>query len=611
MKGNDKREPADFQKLSDLALKSGDLQFFKEVMKDASPAERLQFLNADGDRRLKAQWSGSDLSHARDFAQGGKLSVETQVKENTGVLMDNTKGIELALSRMTESERSDYRIGRHLKETARGQETTLNGADQERLSKMSLSERASVMEKHTSLRSSLEAAGNATELARWESQINRRGGSIASELDKHRGTFWNDSAQEIGTTIENMSRKQWEEAKADPQGSRRELELMLDSLNKTGEEKEKLLKIFDTKVKADSFEATTDSGKVSVLDRMDEKWHFFRNDQGGMLEAVASMSREDRKRYQEDRQFKEELDRKVARYMSGDTREEAERLLKQIERNEKPEASIVTKLTAHAANFNTDKYKAVRDIRDAFNQDPQLRERLVNPQSEADKKFAEGFEKAGRAALGNSMYDDFVGDLLKKGSISAEKMTELSKGYFSDDEESTYEDIARSSKENRDRLLNDAAYRQEVLSHLNEDERKIALAAAEQGEYRPEDKIRSLFLGYGGGKDLVEILKSVPEDKLARMKADYATKYGTSFEADLMDKLGGQDLAEARRILAKDKSVVEQVDLARDEAYKSRSGFGAGFADAVSATGKQADDVFDSMLQTAADANRAGKTTSP
>ncbi|MDX1987136.1 MAG: hypothetical protein SFV17_10670 [Candidatus Obscuribacter sp.] len=611
MKGNDKREPGDFQKLSDLALKSGDLQFFKEVMKDGSPAERLQFLNADGDRRMRSQWSGSDLSHARDFAQAGKLSVETQVKENTGVLMDNTKGIELALSRMTESERSDYRIGRHLKETVRGQESVLSGADQERLNKMSLPERNSVMEKHTSLRSSLEAAGNDTELARWESQINRRGGSIASELDKHRGTFWNDSAQEIGTSLENMSKKQWEEAKADPQGTRRELELMLESLNKTGEEKEKLLKVFDTKMKADSFEATADSGKLSVLDRMDEKWHFYRNDQGGMLESIAAMSAEDRQRYQKDREFKEELDRKVARYMSGDTREEAERLLKQVESNQKPEASIVTKLTAHAANFNTDENKAIRDIRDAFNQDPKLLERLVNPQSETDRKFAQAFEKAGRAALGHDMYDDFVGELLKKGAISSEKMTELSKGYFSDDEESTYEDIARSSKENRDRLLNDAAYQKEVLSHLNEDERKIALAAASQGEYRPEDKIRALCLGYGGGKDLVEILKGVPEDKLARMKADYATKYGTSFEADLMDKLGGQDLAEARRILAKDKSVVEQVDLAKDEAYSTRSGFGAGFADVVSSTGKQADDVFDTMLQTAADANRAGKTTSP
>lgn len=610
LKGNDKREPGDFQKLSDLALKSGDLQFFKEVMKDASPAERLQFLYADGDRRMKDQWSGSDLSHARDFAQAGKLSVETQVKENTGVLMDNTKGIELALSRMSESERSDYRIGRHLKETARGQESTLSGSDQERLNKMSLTERNSVLEKHTSLRSSLEAAGNDTELARWESQINRRGGSIASELDKHRGTFWNDSAQEIGTSLENMSKKQWEEAKADPQGTRRELELMLESLNKTGEEKEKLLKVFDTKMKADSFEATADSGKVSVLDRMEEKWHFYRNDQGGMLESIAAMSAEDRQRYQRDREFKEELDRKVARYMSGDTREEAERLLKQVESNQKPEASIVTKLTAHAANFNTDENKAIRDIRDAFNQDPTLRERIVNPQSEADRKFAQAFEKAGREALGNDMYDDFVGELLKKGAISSEKMTALSKGYFSDDEESTYEDIARSSKENRDRLLNDAAYREEALSHLNQDERKIALAAASQGEYRPEDKIRALCLGYGGGKDLVEILKGVPEDKLARMKADYATKYGTSFEADLMDKLGGQDLAEARRILAKDKSVVEQVDLAKDEVYSTRSGFGAGFADAVSSTGKQADDVFDSMLQTAADANRAGKTTS-
>ena len=606
LKGNDKRAPEDFTKLTAAALKAEDLQFFKEVMKDASPQERQAFVANGGDKQMRAAWSGSDLAQARDFSVDGKLSAATQVKENTGTVWDNNKGIELALSRMTDSERSDYRIGRQLS----GDNTPLGAQDSERLKAMSPAEKAAATGQYHTLRTSLEAAGNATELARWESMINVRGGSIAATLDQHRGALWNDSAADIGTSIESMSKKDWEAAKNNP-AARKELEQMLDSLNQSEKDKQGLLKIFDLKMSAKTYEESVDSGKVSVVDRMDEKWHFYRNDQGAMLEAVSAMSKEDRERYKTDVKFKTELDQKVDSYMSGQARDEAQKILKAVELGEKPVSTIVTKLTQYAANAFVDEAKAVRDIRDAFNADPTLRSRINEPKTDADRAFAADFKKAGEQALGKDMYQEYVGELLKTGSISADKMTKLSKGTFSDDEETTYEDIAKAPKQERDRLLNDIAYQNTTLDHLNGDERKVALAAAEQGEYRSEDKIRALVLGFGGGRDIVEQLKQVPTEQLNQLKSDYARKYGTSFESDLMAKLSGQEMAEARRVLTADKSLVERVDNARDESYSTRSGIGAGYADWVSATGKQSDDALDQMLQTAAEANRKGQVASP
>jgi hypothetical protein len=606
LKGNDKRAPEDFTKLTAAALKAEDLQFFKEVMKDASPQERQAFVANGGDKQMRAAWSGSDLAQARDFSVDGKLSAVTQVKENTGTVWDNNKGIELALSRMTDSERSDYRIGRQLS----GDNTPLGAQDSERLKAMSPAEKAAATGQYHTLRTSLEAAGNATELARWESMINVRGGSIAATLDQHRGALWNDSAADIGTSIESMSKKDWEAAKNNP-AARKELEQMLDSLNQSEKDKQGLLKIFDLKMSAKTYEESVDSGKVSVVDRMDEKWHFYRNDQGAMLEAVSAMSKEDRERYKTDVKFKTELDQKVDSYMSGQARDEAQKILKAVELGEKSVSTIVTKLTQHAANAFVDEAKAVRDIRDAFNADPTLRSRINEPKTDADRAFAADFKKAGEQALGKDMYQEYVGELLKTGSISADKMTKLSKGTFSDDEETTYEDIAKAPKQERDRLLNDIAYQNTTLDHLNGDERKVALAAAEQGEYRSEDKIRALVLGFGGGRDIVEQLKQVPTEQLNQLKSDYARKYGTSFESDLMAKLSGQEMAEARRVLTADKSLVERVDNARDESYSTRSGIGAGYADWVSATGKQSDDALDQMLQTAAEANRKGQVASP
>lgn len=606
LKGNDKRAPEDFAKLTAAALKSEDLQFFKEVMKDASPQERQSFIAGGGDKQMRAAWSGADLTQARDFSVDGKLSTATQVKENTGTVWDNNKGIELALSRMTDSERSDYRIGRQLS----GDSSPLSAQDSERLKAMSAAEKATATAQYHTLRASLEAAGNATELARWESMINVRGGSIAATLDRHRGTLWNDSAADIGTSIESMSKKDWEAAKNNP-AARRELEQMLDSLNQSEKDKQSLLKIFDQKISAKTYEESVDTGKVSVVERMDEEWHFYRNDQGAMLEAVSGMSKEDRERYKSDGKFKAELDQKVDSYMSGQARDEAQKILKAVELGEKPVSTIVTKLTQHAADAFVDEGKAIRDIRDAFNADPTLRSRISEPRSDADRALAADFKKAGEQALGKDIYQEYVGELLKTGSISADKMTRLSKGVFSDDEVTTYEDIAKAPKAERDRLKNDTAYQNTALDHLNSDERKIALAAADQGEYRSEDKIRALILGFGGSKEIVEELKQVPTEQLNQLKSDYARKYGSSFESDLMAKLGGQEMAEARRVLSADKSLAERVNIARDESYSTRSGIGAGFADWVSATGKQSDDALDQMLQTAAEANRKGKVASP
>lgn len=606
LKGSDKREAKDTDTLTTLALKSSDLQFFKEVMKDASPADRARFQQNGGDKRLVDAFSGNDLDQARDFVKEGKLTAATQVRENTGTFIDNNQGIELALSRMTDDERARYRIGRHLA----GKDQELSEADQKRLSAMPETEKTAASAYYKELRKSLEGAGNSTELARWESLINTRNGSFVASLDQHRGLFWNASTATIGSAVENMSEKDWREAKANP-NSRKELDAMLLSLNKDEQERKAILKIFDDKMKAQTFAETKDTGRVSVNDKLEENWGIFKNDQGAMLEAIGKMTAAERARYRDDENFRKELDRKVERYLSGDTEREAQRLLGNILEDGKTGSDILTKLTQHKANLFTDEEAALRDIDQALKQDPKLRERLQNPQSEADIKFKADFERIARETLGKDRYQALVPELIAKGGFDLEKMTRLSKGFFSDDEETTYKDIAAASNDSRDRLINDKAYREQALSHLNEEEKKIALAVAAQGEYKPEDKIRQMVLGFGGSKEIVGTLKDLAPEQLKELKAAYALKYGKSFENDLMDKLGGQELAEARRILSSDKDIDTRIDAARDDIYATRSGVGAGFADVFSGTGKQADDTMDELLKTAADAAKTGRTLSP
>ena len=94
----------------------------------------------------------------------------------------------------------------------------------------------------------------------------------------------------------------------------------------------------------------------------------------------------------------------------------------------------------------------------------------------------------------------------------------------------------------------------------------------------PEDKIRAHIIGWGGSADVLEALKEVKPQELKLLKQEYAHKYGSSLDADLMNKLSGENKTEALRILASNESVDEQYLRARDQYSHTRSGFGSRFS---------------------------------
>ena len=586
LKGSDKITSADTQKLADIALKAGNGQMFNEAMSSASVEARQEFLNNGGDLRLRATFgSGQEYRHALDYATRADLGTATQIRDNTGVLSDNNQGIELALKRMGERERSDYMIGRALSDS----NFQLSPADKTRLAGMSEGEKASARGTYSEIDSALKAAGNDTEVAKWSSLISGKD-NFVSTLDKHRGVFSNDGAPEIVKSIEDMTRSQWEAAAKNP-NSRQEMLTMLKSLNKDAEETRQIMDVFDKKMGAPSFDASM-NGQRGVLDALDDNTHWYRNDRSAMVDAVARMTPEEKQKYREDAQFKEELDRKIKETIKdGPALEEAQRLLQDTQTGKQSQPEIITKLKSQSAKFNTDEDQAIRDIRDAMNKDPQLLERIRNPKTEEDRLLSESFKQASREALGSSKYNEYVGELLEKGSISGAKMMELNKSIFGDDEEKTYEDVAKLSPQERQKILSDSAYQEQVLGHLSESERKIALNAASQGEYRAEDKIRSAIEGYGGSQQVLDNLKGMSPADLDRARQDYARKYGTSFDSDVLDKLSGNDEVEARRILANKLTAEEKAERTKDDAYSARSGFGAWASDNIfgSATGSQTD----------------------
>lgn len=625
LKGSDARTDSDTAQLVDIALGNKNATMFDEAMRDASPAARQAFLDQGGEQRIRDRLSGVfsegvDARHAIDYARYGKLDATTQIADNTGVvgLTTNRNGIELALNRMTDQERQEYMNGKQL-------------AEGKPVNDLSGQEQTAALEYYNKLHGALVNAGNETEQIRWEDMIAKNGGSFVSTLAPHRGTIYNDSVSAMQNDIANMSEADWQDCKRNPQ-RREELQHMLKSLDKSPADVDKLMSIFDAKMdpNVQTYEQARRIGVQSLTEKLAGNSHWYGSDEQGILTSIQQMSADDQRRYRADAQFRTDVNKTVDGTLAGPSLDAAHQMLDQVTHGQAPVMDVVSKLKMNAV-FNTDgtpiagegdappvmanpnQAELVRDLQDAFKNDPSLHEKLAHPATEDDRKFAESFQQAARAALGPEC-DDYIKPLLESGHIPVEKMVALDNGMFSNDVKQAAQDLINATPEEKKRLETDSAFREQVLGFMNDNQQKIVIAAMQQGELKPEDQIRAAIIGWSGTDDIVSTLKSVKPDQVEALKSAYAAKYGSDLDGDLLRKLGGQDRVDAERVLTSDLSLSEQQTLARQEAYDGRNGLGSQFvADYVynSATGRQADDALEQMIKSYADYEKAAGNLTP
>jgi YD repeat-containing protein len=570
--------------LVDIALKHQDAQAFSEAMKNATPEARKAFLDNNGNKRIEEAfdhwYSGKDAKTAMDYAREGKLSTAAQVESNKHWI-NNTKGIELAIKQMTDQERKQYNDG---KELAAGRP----------VKDLSPQDAQKAKTYYDNLHNKLTDTTNPTEVLRLENLISTKGkDSIVTQTATHRGAIYNDGMEKINTDIREMTKAQWDDAKAHPE-RREELKQMLGSLNKSEDEIKTSMAIYDRMMSGKDHNEGKDRAKESVLNGIDANKHWYGSNRDGVLDAVANMSVSEQDRYRKDAEFKKQVDESIKGAIP-DLRGQAAatRMLDQVKAGKAPDSDVIANLD-RIQNYDGSKtLDVVHAIDKAMRDDPTLRDRLVNPQTQADKELAAKFKEHTQFAFGLD-YEQFGKPYVETGALSLEKKVNLSKGVFSDDTAQIYNDIKAATPQEKERLINDSAFQNKVLGFLGEDRKQVALAVAIQGEERPEDKIRSATVGWGGSADIVAALKEIKPDDLERVKVAYAEKYGASLEGDLTGKLGAKDMEEATRVLTQNLSLQSRVNIAKDQTENTRSGFGAAVADNVwgSGTGAQADETL-------------------
>lgn len=583
--GADHRSAADTNKLIDTAIANKNMDQFAEAMASATPDQRKAFLANNGEQRLKDAfghwWSDSDLKHALDYAHEGKLDATTQVADNTHIF-SNKQGVELALQKMTADERQMYINGKSIAE----------GKPSDAANKLSPEEQTKASQYYDKMHTALTAAGNNTDLAKWEDAIANNGqGSFVSRMAAHRGMLWNDNADSVANDIRNMTEQDWTDAKKHPE-RREELRQMLTSLNENDIQVKDALAIYDKMVAADSFDKAKNNGKESVLNQINDNTHWYGDDRGGVLSAIAGMSTDEQEKYRTDATFRKQIDDKiVATIQDSEGIDAAHRMLDQINNKKAPDSDLIANLERTGGNSSHD---AAMAIDKAFKDDPTLKDRLTNPQTDADRALAAKYKAAVEYAFGDD-YEVFGKPYVEKGQLSLETKLSLEQGVFSNDYDKINEDIKAATPEERARLQSDSTYREKVLGFMGKDRQEIALAvAAQNGETKPEDRIRAATIGWGGSADIVNELKAMKPENLAKAESEYARKYGSSLRADLESKLGGKDRLELERVFTSGMSLEERTNIAREQTENARSGIGAWTSDHVfgSGTGAQADNAM-------------------
>ncbi|MCA9800347.1 MAG: hypothetical protein KC777_00090, partial [Cyanobacteria bacterium HKST-UBA02] len=167
-----------------------------------------------------------------------------------------------------------------------------------------------------------------------------------------------------------------------------------------------------------SFEASRTSGNRDLASAIEDNLRWYDDKEDNIYKAIENMTDEDLRAWQADVSGtgirKTVMDRLEQRLSTSELRV-AEGLLTQAAEGKRPKMDVIDKLNRHATHWNTDEAQVVRDLQEAFREDPGLRDRVKNPRSEDQIK--EAFETSLRLRE-DQRY--LLGESRKNGTFDAE-----------------------------------------------------------------------------------------------------------------------------------------------------------------------------------------------
>ncbi len=682
MNGSDaiRKNPELTLSLAKIALDNRDVALFQDAFRFASDEARQRFIKDGGEGKLRAAFGGAwynifikgpiawvlnananitdtDLRHTLDYAEQGRLSVETQVADNTSWLGDSTDQIEHSLKEMTDHERQMYKVGRSLSEKSKLPESSLRYPE---LQTEAGQKQATEYYRRTHDALAWTAgvwfspARQVAELSRWEDMIDVKGGSLVSRVSQHAGWLYNESDNAIFSSIEHMTAAEWQELKS---LSKEDLKKKLDDLYnliscdgfipgtgfKGTDVALRCTQLVREKLTETNYEASTKVGWRSVKESLAHNINWYGNNYDILVETLEHMPASERREYYSspDNRYRRDIDRKIRDIVPtgpaqdllfsmlsrgsielAPTMDPLDRLnlqilhsgLQRVQTNlaggspigfftDSRGAQDAFRAAGFVSNYPAE---AVRDLSEMFAVPKRHQE--FKHRYDTDQTYREQFDAAAHNLFPDSVdYARYITPLIETGRLPVAVLTGLREGGIVDDNAGFRKDFSHLSDSDRAALAGKGnATAALAFRNLSQDEREIATFLVAQGTERPEDLLRAYVVGFGAtSQDLSATWSRLSPAERDRAIVAYSTKYRSSIHADLRATLGTY---EAEDILDRPGTPEEAIDRMMQRYYRSYDGVGRWFVDTLwDGTGAQARNDADQLVAMLSDSSALGK----
>ena len=315
------------------------------------------------------------------------------------------------------------------------------------------------------------------------------------------------------------------------------------------------------------FESTKATARRDVSQVAKDSDYTFSTDKNAIVDSLVSMKPEERVRYRDDAEFREQLQTQFRKTLGGadsHSWKAAERLLAQIEGDKEnpvpaaPKLGITEKLYRRSGEGDLSRQEALEMIASELSGDK-------DGKLQAELADDPAFREAATAIVGGAeVYKQFVEPLIATGRLDTASLKliyqEMSNGERQADmigeqadasittqkfhlDEYFKQGVLELSPSGFATLQQNKAERDALLEPMTAGQRELAEKLIEQGEVKPEDKIRAFVVDGGVGKEEVRVLlEKMSTEERSRVVRDYADKYQGQLRHDLLQKVAhGED----------------------------------------------------------------------
>ncbi len=379
--GSNGRSAAEQEVLANIGIKAKNQDMVAEALRGDTKVAmdgRALFQKDGGDGRLSAAGWRSDLTHLRDIARDGNISLATTTSEDARrswhFWHTSKDNIAHNVSAATDREREDYRQGREL---ALANKSPNNP------------QQAHALEIYKNIHNAFVDAGSPAQAINWEDQLLRKGSLIGALASTHTGFLGTTLAQshtmnDLLSRVESMNEADWNRLTnkdgKDPT-CRRDLEASL-RLYTTPDEQARIHSLLDAKTHCKTYQEASTLQRP-VLDRIADsiagKGKGATYDDRSIVDAVVHLSKAEAQLYHDDINFQKRVSTTIqSAALSPEERVLIDRCLAQAkDTGDKPKLGAVEKVLQDQIS-GTRPIETLKHLDSAL-ADKELRTRLNQP----------------------------------------------------------------------------------------------------------------------------------------------------------------------------------------------------------------------------------------